>query len=159
MAGHDMLDLDEWAEVRDKLLRLHADITEEVKGLVQEMMANFRPELMGAAEKKSRAGQEAMAAIEGMWQLEEECGLLEEKFQGFVGCGWDELDIENVDVDFIEDLMLRAKPMNASLSCVRGRQMARLEAVKAAYWETVSGLEPLAVPRPGPAEGPNPAAA
>ena len=73
---------------------------------------------------------QVMCAIEGMWLLEEECGVLEEKFQGFVGCSWDELDIDNVDVDFIEDLMLRAKPMNDSLSDVRGRQMKKLAEVK-----------------------------
>ena len=71
-----------------------------------------------------------MCAIESMWVLEEECGVLEQKFQGFVGCSWDELDIDNVDVDFIEDLMLRAKPMNDSLSDVRGRQMKKLAEVK-----------------------------
>ena len=73
---------------------------------------------------------QVMSAIEGMWLLEEECGVLEQKFQGFVGCSWEELDIDNVDVDFIEDLMLRAKPMNDSLSDVRGRQMKKLDEVK-----------------------------
>ena len=73
---------------------------------------------------------QVMSAIEGMWLLEEECGVLEQKFQGFVGCSWEELDIDNVDVDFIEDLMLRAKPMNDSLSDVRGRQMKKLAEVK-----------------------------
>ena len=72
---------------------------------------------------------QVMSAIESMWVLEEECGVLEQKFQGFVGCSWDELDIDNVDVDFIEDLMLRAKPMNDSLSDVRGRQMKKLAEV------------------------------
>ena len=45
---------------------------------------------------------QVMTTIEGMWVLEEECGVLEQKFQGFVGCSWDELDLDNVDVDFIE---------------------------------------------------------
>merc|ERR1712218_395381 len=84
---------------------------------------------MSEAEKQSKFGQEVMTTIEGMWLLEEECGVLEQKFQGFVGCSWDELDLDNVDVDFIEDLMLRAKPMNASLSDVRGRQMKKLAEV------------------------------
>merc|ERR1719209_1222857 len=120
--------------VRDKMLRLHTDVTDSVKGFVQEMMTAFKPELM--------------AAIEGMWLLEEECGVLEQKFQGFVGCSWDELDLDNVDVDFIEDLMLRAKPMNASLSDVRSRQMKKLAEVKTTYWERVKDLEGLPVKRP-----------
>ena len=85
--------------------------------------------------KLNSGNLQVMSAIEGMWLLEEECGVLEEKFQGFVGCSWDELDIDNVDVDFIEDLMLRAKPMNESLSDVRGRQMKKLAEVKLKYWE------------------------
>ena len=32
MGGHDMLDLDEWGMVRDKMLRLHTDVTDSVKG-------------------------------------------------------------------------------------------------------------------------------
>ena len=32
MVGHDMLDLDEWGMVRDKMLRLHTDVTDNVKG-------------------------------------------------------------------------------------------------------------------------------
>merc|ERR1712211_47251 len=99
---------------------------DSVKGYVQEMMTAFRPELMSEAE----------------------CGVLEQKFQGFVGCSWDELDLDNVDVDFIEDLMLRAKPMNASLSDVRGRQMKKLAEVKTTYWERVKDLEGLPVKRP-----------
>ena len=50
----------------------------------------------------SHAHCQVMTTIEGMWVLEEECGVLEQKFQGFVGCSWDELDLDNVDVDFIE---------------------------------------------------------
>jgi hypothetical protein len=83
-----------------------------------------------------------------MWVLEEECGVLEQKFQGFVGCRWDEFDIDNADVDFIEDLMLRAKPMNDSLSDVRGRQMKQLAEVKTSYWERVKELEGISVKRP-----------
>jgi len=143
-----MLDLEEWGMVRDKMLRLHTNVTDSVKGYVQEMMTAFRPELMSEAEKQSKFGQEVMTTIEGMWVLEEECGVLEQKFQGFVGCSWDELDLDNVDVDFIEDLMLRAKPMNASLSDVRGRQMKKLAEVKTTYWERVKDLEGLPVKRP-----------
>merc|ERR1719234_326327 len=101
-------------------------------------MTAFKPELMTEAEKQSKYGQEGMTAIEGMWGLEQ-------KFQGFVGCSWDELDIDNVDVDFIEDLMLRAKPMNDSLSDVRGRQMKKLAEVKTTYWEKVKELEGISV--------------
>jgi len=143
-----MLDLDEWDEVRDKMHKFHDNITEEVKDIVKEMMSSFRPELMLTAEKQSRLGQEVMAAIDGIWTLEEEIKVIEDKFQGFVGCSWDQLDIENVDVDFIEDLMLRAKPMNDKLSEVRDRQIKELAKVKETYWDIVRDLEGLSVPRP-----------
>ena len=156
MAGEDMLDLGEWAEVRDKLHRFHTDITDRVKAIVMEMMTAFKPELMVTAEQESKRGQEVEAVIETMWVLEDECAVMEDKFQGFVGCSWDELDIENVDVDFIEDLMLRAKPMNEGLADVRARQVARLAEVRATYWDAIKGLEGMVVKRPPPS---NPVAA
>merc|ERR1719500_669422 len=137
-----------WAEVRDKLHRFHTDITDRVKAIVMEMMIAFKPELMVTAEQESRRGQEVEAVIETMWVLEDECAVMEDKFQDFVGCSWDELDIENVDVDFIEDLMLRAKPMNDKLSEVRDRQIKELAKVKETYWDIVRDLEGLSVPRP-----------
>ena len=42
---------------------------------------------------------------------------------------WGVFFLHIVIIDFIEDLMLRAKPMNASLSDVRGRQMKKLAEV------------------------------
>ena len=61
---------------------------------------------------------QVMTTIEGMWVLEEECGVLEQKFQGFVGCSWDELDLDNVDVDFIEVSFFYTLSLSTSLRCL-----------------------------------------
>lgn len=132
-----MLDLNEWATVRNKLIMYHESISSSVKLLVTEMMTAFKPDLMAKAEELSKRGQVVMLAIEGMQKLEVECAALDNQLQGIVGCGWAELDLDNLDVDFIEDLMIRAQPMNATLSDIRGRQMARMDEVKGVYWETI----------------------
>merc|ERR1711890_129304 len=76
----------------------------------------------------------------GNAKLEQEGTALEKQFQGFVGCSWADLDLENLDVDFIEDLMLRAKPTNAILQDIRNRQIVKLEKVKDEYWEKIKDL-------------------
>merc|ERR1711890_185098 len=60
--------------------------------------------------------------------------------QGFGCYSWADLDLENLDVDFIEDLMLRAKPTNAILQDIRNRQIVKLEKVKDEYWEKIKDL-------------------
>merc|ERR550519_191063 len=103
-------------------------------------MTAFKPELMGKAEILSKLGQVIEVVIAEMLKLEEEVATLEKQFQGFVGCSWSDLDLENLDVDFIEDLMLRAKPSNAILHDIRSRQIVKLGKVKAEYWETIKDL-------------------
>ena len=76
-----MLDLEEWAEVRNKMQMLHTNITDEAKGLVAEMMKSFNPELVVQAQKLSQDGQIVMAAMEVLAKLEAECAALQEKFQ------------------------------------------------------------------------------
>ena len=81
MGDHEMLDLEEWAEVRNKMQMLHTNITDEAKGLVAEMMKSFNPELVVQAQKLSQDGQIVMAAMEVLAKLEAECAALQEKFQ------------------------------------------------------------------------------
>ena len=38
------------------------------------------------------------------------------------------MDLDNLDVDFIEDMMLKAKPLQSVLNCIRGRQIVSLKA-------------------------------
>merc|ERR1712121_555716 len=138
--GGDILDLEEWTNVRNKMIKYHENITSEVKGMVVEMITAFKPELMGKAETLSKLGQVIEVAIGEMLKLEEEVTALEKQFQGFVGCSWADLDLENLDVDFIEDLMLRAKPTNAILQDIRNRQIVKLDKVKNEYWEKIKEL-------------------
>merc|ERR1712037_490699 len=35
------------------------------------------------------------------------------------------MDLDNLDVDFIEDMMLKAKPLQSVLNCIRNRQIAK----------------------------------
>merc|ERR1712126_350821 len=104
-------------------------------------MTAFKPELMGKAETLSKLGQVIEVVIAEMLKLEEEVTTLEKQFQGFVGCSWSDLDLDNLDVDFIEDLMLRAKPTNAILAEIRARQIVKLDKVKNEYWEKIKELE------------------
>merc|ERR1712055_203591 len=75
------------------------------------------------------------------------------------------MDLDNLDVDFIEDMMLKAKPLQSVLNDIRGRQITKLEDIKAKYGEAVKDLDAMVVTRPPkpepkpapPAEAPAPA--
>merc|ERR1712107_917468 len=57
-----------------------------------------------------------------MWALEYEVDELQTKFAESIGT----MDLDNLDVDFIEDMMLKAKPLQSVLNCIRNRQIAKL---------------------------------
>merc|ERR1712130_211702 len=59
-----------------------------------------------------------------------------------------ELDLDNIDVDFIEDMMLKSKPLQGILNDIRGRQIRKLEDVKKTYGDAIKDLEALVVERP-----------
>merc|ERR1719193_3078577 len=102
MGDHIMLDLEEWALVLNKMLRFHFNLSEEIK-------ANF-----GKVVKK---------AIREMWSLEYEVDELQHKFADSIG----KMDLDNLDVDFIEDMMLKAKPLQSVLNVIRKKQIEKLE--------------------------------
>ena len=54
-----------------------------------------------------------------MWALEYEVDELQTKFAESIGT----MDLDNLDVDFIEDMMLKAKPLQSVLNCIRNRQI------------------------------------
>ena len=54
-----------------------------------------------------------------MWALEYEVDELQLKFSDSIG----KMDLDNLDVDFIEDMMLKAKPLQTVLNCIRDRQI------------------------------------
>ena len=100
-----------------------------------------------------------------MWALEYEVDDLQHKFADSIGG----LDLDNLDVDFIEDMMLKAKPLQSVLNCIRGRQIVssstncrhwlfignlqkKLEEVKKTYGEAIKDLDGMTVTRPAKPE-------
>merc|ERR1712126_625812 len=144
MGDHIMLDLEEWALVLSKMLRFHFNISEEIKTIVQTIRVEMKPELIPVAEEKSNYGKVVKKAIREMWSLEYEVDDLQHKFADSIG----NMDLDNLDVDFIEDMMLKAKPLQSVLNCIRNRQIAKLEEAKKSYADQIKDLEARKVPRP-----------
>merc|ERR1711970_968798 len=161
MGDHIMLDLDEWALVLSKMLRFHFNISEDIKKIVQTIRVEMKPELIPLAEEKSNFGKVVKKAIREMWALKYEVDELQHKFADSIG----KMDLDNLDVDFIEDMMLKAKPLQSVLNDIGGRQITKLEDIKAKYGEAVKDLDAMVVTRPPkpepkpapPAEAPAPA--
>merc|ERR1712088_44615 len=144
MGDHILLDLNEWALILNKMLRYHYNISEEIKQVVQSIRAEMRPELIPIAEEKANFGKLVKTAVREMWSLEYEVDELQSKFSESIGT----LDLDNLDVDFIEDMMLKAKPLQSVLNCIRNRQIAKLEEVKKLYADQIKDLEAMKVTRP-----------
>merc|ERR1711944_129291 len=148
MGDHIMLDLEEWASVLNKMLRFHFNISEEIKAVVQAIRTEMKPELIPLAEEKSNFGKLVKKAIREMWALEYEVDELQTKFAESIGT----MDLDNLDVDFIEDMMLKAKPLQSVLNCIRNRQIAKLEEIKKTYGEAIKDLDGMVVTRPAKPE-------
>merc|ERR1712110_788595 len=144
MGDHIMLDLEEWALVLSKMLRFHFNISEDIKKIVQTIRVEMKPELIPLAEEKSNFGKVVKKAVREMWSLEYEVDELQSKFSESIGT----LDLDNLDVDFIEDMMLKAKPLQSVLNDIRVRQNSKLAEVKKTYGEAIKELEVLVVERP-----------
>merc|ERR1712076_188959 len=134
---------EEWALVLSKMLRFHFNISEEIKAIVQTIRVEMKPELIPIAEEKSNFGKVVKKAIREMWSLEYEVDDLQHKFADSIG---------NMDLDFIEDMMLKAKPLQSVLNCIRNRQIAKMEEVKGIYADKIKDLEPMKVSRPAKTE-------
>ena len=143
-----MLDLDEWALVLSKMLRFHFNISEEIKQIVQTIRTEMKPELIPTAEEKSNFGKVVKQAIREMWSLEYEVDELQTKFAESIGT----MDLDNLDVDFIEDMMLKAKPLQSVLNLIRNKQIAKLEDIKKIYGDMVKDLDAMKVSRPAKPE-------
>merc|ERR1711900_153400 len=151
MGDHIMLDLEEWALVLNKMLRFHFNISEEIKAVVQAIRTEMKPELIPLAEDKANFGKVVKKAIREMWSLEYEVDELQHKFADSIG----KMDLDNLDVDFIEDMMLKAKPLQSVLNVIRKKQIEKLEEIKKTYGEAIKDLDGMAVTRPEkPAEKP-----
>merc|ERR1712088_135560 len=144
MGDHILLDLNEWALILNKMLRYHYNISEEIKTVVQSIRTEMRPELIPLAEEKANFGKQVKAAVREMWGLEYEVDGLQSQFSESIGA----MDLDNMDVDFIEDMMLKSKPLQSVLNDIRNRQMAKLEDIKTKYGPAIMDLEIMAVQRP-----------
>merc|ERR1712059_160248 len=122
--------------------------SEEIKAIVQAIRVEMKPELIPVAEEKSNFGKVVKKAIREMWALEYEVDELQTKFAASIGT----MDLDNMDVDFIEDMMLKAKPLQAVLNCIRNRQIAKVEEVKKTYGDQIKDLEAMKVSRPSKPE-------
>merc|ERR1711997_1287913 len=152
-SDHIMLDLEEWSLVLNKMLRFHYNISEEIKALVKAIRTEMKPELIPMAEDKSNFGKIVKRVIREMWALEYEVDELQHKFADSIG----KMDLDNLDVDFIEDMMLKAKPLQTVLNDIRNRQITKLEEVKKTYGDAVKDLEAMSVTRPPKTEPAKPA--
>merc|ERR1711990_1418315 len=144
MGDHILLDLNEWALILNKMLRYHYNISEEIKTVVQSIRTEMRPELIPLAEEEANFGKEVKTAVREMWGLEYEVDGLQSQFSESIGA----MDLDNMDVDFIEDMMLKSKPLQSVLNNIRNRQMAKLEDIKKKYGPAIMDLEIMVVPRP-----------
>merc|ERR1712012_1411653 len=155
MGDHLMLDLEEWSLVLNKMLKFHFNLSEEIKALVQAIRTEMKQELIPMAEDKSNFGKQVKAAVREMGGLEYEVDELQHKFADSIG----KMDLDNLDVDFIEDMMLKSKPLQSVLNDIRNRQKAKLDDVKKTYGDAIKDLEPMKVSRPPKAVAPAPAPA
>merc|ERR1711970_1268339 len=144
MEDHELLDLQEWALILNKMLRYHYNISEDIKQVVQSIRTEMRPELIPLAEEKANFGKLVKAAVREMWGLEYEVDELQSKFSESIGT----MDLDNMDVDFIEDMMLKSKPLQSVLNDIRNRQMKKLEDIKKTYGDAIKDLEVMIVERP-----------
>merc|ERR1739846_274106 len=142
-SDHIMLDLEEWSLVLNKMLRFHFNISEEIEALVKAIRTEMKQELIPMAEDKSNFGKIVKRAIREMWALEYEVDELQHKFADSIG----KMDLDNLDVDFIEDMMLKSKPLQSVLNDIRNRQKAALDDIKKTYGDAIKDLEPMRVPR------------
>jgi len=153
-----LLDLEEWDLVLSKMLRFHYNVSEEIKAVVQAIRTEMKPELIPMAEDKANFGKLVKKAIREMWSLEYEIDELQKKFSGSIGT----VDLDNLDVDFIEDMMLKSKPLQSVLVDIRNRQKVKLEEIKKDHGDPIKDLEPMKVtrpPKPAAAPAPEPAPA
>merc|ERR1712180_551841 len=144
MADHELLDIEEWELVLSKMLKFHFNISEEIKAVVQAIRQEMKPELIPLAEDKATFGKLVKKAIRRMWSLEYEVDELQHKFADSIG----KMDLDNLDVDFIEDMMLKAKPLQSVLNVIRKKQIEKLEEVKKSYGEAIKDLDGMKVTRP-----------
>lgn len=141
------IDPEEWDLVIDKMVRYHDNLQLEVA----ELIATIKKEMNGtgsalvpSAEEKSVFGKQVKSDIRKMWYLEYEIADLQEEFAKEMGS----FDRENLTVDFIEDMLIKSKPLQTVLLGIRKKQKDTMDDIKKTYGDALKDLEPLYIPRP-----------
>merc|ERR1739844_826456 len=96
------------------------------------------------AEEKSIYGKQIKADVRRMWYVEYEIADLQEEFAKEMGS----FDTTNMTVDFVEDVLIKSKPLQTVLMGIRKKQKDTMEEIKKTYAEDIKDLEPLYIPRP-----------
>merc|ERR1712136_425909 len=147
MAGALPIDPEEWDLVIDKLVRFHDNIQLEIKELINKIkqeMNGLGSSMVPLAETKAEYGKQIKADVRRMWYLEYEIADLQEEFAKEMGS----FDTENMTVDFIEDMLIKSKPLQIVLLGIRRKQKDTLDELKKKYGDSIKDLEPLYIPRP-----------
>jgi len=147
MAGALPIDPEEWDLIIDKLVRFHDNIQLEIKELINKIkqeMNGLGSTMVPIAEQKAEYGKEIKADVRRMWYLEYEIADLQEEFAKEMGS----FDTENMTVDFIEDMLIKSKPLQIVLLGIRRKQKDTLDELKKKYGDSIKDLEPLYIPRP-----------
>ncbi len=143
MAGHP-LDPNEWDAVLGKLLRYHLNISEEIKVLIGKIREEMNQDLVPVAEDRATYGKTVKQQIRSMWALEYEIVDIQEAFSKQMGS----IDVESMTDDFIEEMLIQSKPLQAVLAAIRDRQKLKMDDIMKEYGEHMKDLEPLTIPRP-----------
>merc|ERR1711974_247115 len=131
----------------DKLVRFHDNIQLEIAELIRKIkleMNGVGSTMVPIAEDKSNFGKQLKADIRRMWYLEYEIADLQEEFAKEMGS----FNAVSMDVDFIEDMLIKSKPLQTVLLGIRKKQKDTMEELKKTYGEPIKDLEPLYIPRP-----------
>lgn len=142
-----VLDPEEWDLIIDKMVRLHDNIQTEIVQFLAEVKKEINgtgSSLVPLAEEKSLFGKALKKDIRRMWYLEYEIADLQEEFAKEMGS----FDTANLTVDFIEDMLIKSKPLQTVLFGIRKKQKDTMEELKKTYGELMKDLEPLYIPRP-----------
>jgi len=147
MAGALPIDPEEWDLVIDKLVRFHDNIQLEIVELVSKIKSEMNGTggaLVPIAEEKADYGKLIKKDIRRMWYLEYEIADLQEEFAKEMGS----FDIANMTVDFIEDMLIKSKPLQTVLLAIRKKQKDTMDELKVTYGEPIKDLEALYIARP-----------
>lgn len=147
MAGAMPIDPEEWDLVIDKLVRYHDNIQLEIVQLAAEVKKEMNKEgskLVPIAEEKAKFGKQVKTDIRRMWYLEYDIADLQDEFSKEMGS----FDIQNMTVDFIEDMLIKSKPLQSVLMGIRKKQKDAMDELKKTYGEAIKDLEPLYIQRP-----------